>query len=273
MAVQPDQPQIVNPTPLGASGRAAEVNEQIQRLRQNLNSRPDPTQAGEIERGATVPSVQEQIQQMRDNLNDRPDPAAQPERDPHLVDVPGQDAPQYETDVPDRDLEAAKQSVNRQVRDAMMNERQRRVQENAVERQIGRREKIQQGRDGLSDDERTPEEKFNEALEVARQRSPLSGEARQRFDRQQQRQQQASEFDSGRAFEGVNQFVQPRAHEAIPTRPGRETDGLPHETFGKVVVDATKASTRAMEGLSSEIGEALARIEQIERDIEMRSHS
>lgn len=315
-----DPPLIVNPAP--TNQEPLSVSEQIQRLRENLNSGPDPAQvgieqaprqineanqpwppkpvqrqdasgmrpvpthgpagqkpAGKVERDAPAatspPSVQEQIQRMRDGLNDRPDPAAQPDRDPHLVDVPGQDAPQYvfDDDTPDRDLGVAQQAVNREARDATMAERQRRVQENAVERQIERQNRIQQGRDGLSADERTPEEKFNEALEIARRRSSLQGEARQRFDRQQQRQQQASGFDPWQAFEGTNQFVQPRAHEAIQTRPGRETDGLPHETFGKTVVDATKASTRAMERLSGELGEALARIEQIERDIEMRGHA
>lgn len=294
-----------------------------------------------------------------------------------------------------------------------MAERQRRVQENAVERQTRRRNRIQQGRDGLSADERTPEEKFKEAQEIAKSRRRVLGlennrreqdevfggtawdiaqaaaghemdedkkqlqvviakeqpeddltpggepdiprqvqrqgerqrmppepdaakrkqnvqqNARQREDERRKRlgkepredepevdvpfedkledrrdrvQDRAIERNQERkdrlqqrrghmaigaartqdglanmamneALEGPNEFVAPRAHEAVQTRPGRETDGLPHETFGKAVVDATKASTRAMERLSGELGEALARIEQIERDIEMRGHA
>jgi len=300
--MQSDTPLIVNPTPLAQSmPKATAPRQEIEQgtavdvsWLKDGDKEPQPKSVSQAESPSVPPDHQprsqsrgndptEQIRQWREDMAPveaakqawRPATELQEvePRDPHLRDVPGQDFPQYETDVPDLDLAAAKRAVNRQARAATVAERQRRVQENAVERQTERRNRIQQGRNGLPADERTPEEKFNEALEVARQRSSLHGEARQRFDRQHQRQQQASEFDSGKVFEGSNQFVPPRAHEAIPTRPGRETDGLPHETFGKSVVDATKASTRAMERLSGELGEALARIEKIERDIEMRGHA
>jgi hypothetical protein len=140
-------------------------------------------------------------------------------------------------------------------------DRQRAVQDRATAKAVTRKQRIATARGEVEPDERTPEEKFNEALEWAKQRRP------------QQRQSRGGEGGISQALEGPNEFAPPRAHEAVPTRPGRETDGLPHETFGQAIVDVTKASTRAMEQLSGELGEALARIETIERDIEMRGQT
>jgi hypothetical protein len=104
-------------------------------------------------------------------------------------------------------------------------------------------------------DERTPEEKFQEALEWAKQRrpQPVSGDAEAR-----------------QTLADPSQFSPPGVRQMTQTPPGPASDEL--ETFGKAVVNATSVTSRTLARLSAELGEAVQRVESIERDIEMRTH-
>lgn len=156
-----------------------------------------------------------------------------------------QDAPE-----PVRDIRETYREAQQAKRQATVDERQAAVTERARQRATERKIRMEQD----------PQEKYRMAVEEWQRRQSQEG-----------------------AASGPNMAHMPvvdaspmsgprRAHEGVPTRPGRDQDGMPHQTLGDAMVGYAGQVARTLQSQAEELTRLRRRLEQLEASAELGKH-